>query len=778
MRKQIKNLIIVILMVLISFNSIFPPITYAEGFWDPFTNQIESWLENKLKEYPSYKEKKEYILYFMDSWREELGEAGEPIDYKYIEESIEVCNAKVSQIADRKLQILDIEMSESISKEMAIESLKYKLGELKGQKEEELKNLEEEEKNIKIQEYFQDLKNKHIQTTGEFYDDTIKIANKIAIEEDREEFLNNVPNYIEQFINDTMGKSYISENNIFNLFSFLVDGISGTFLSLLKILFVVVPGAVIQVIETLLASIGNENGVLKFLTIDNIFFNEVALVDINVFDLKTAGDSTISNTNVLLNIRNSVAKWYYAIRNLSIVLGLAVLVYIGVRMAISSIADEKAKYKKMLKDWLVSFALIFVLHYFMIFIMKLNDGIIQVLANTKDLVEEQIGLQVPLVGETLQGKLLIEAFHPLLLRGLCSAILYFILVIMTLLYLIVYIKRFITICILVIISPLITVTYAIDKAGDGKAQAFNKWMGEFVFTVLIQPFHCIIYMVFLQNIFAIINDTTGVLQFGKIFVAIIILGFIYKAEDIVRAIFGFKANNLSSAAAVGALALSKVGQVNNISSSMKGVKNAGAKAKAVKNIKTPNSLPSQAGNARSPSRTPNNAQQRGATQPGAAAAQRGTNKGAKVAKTLGKAATLGIGNTTADKVARSIAKKVIAGAIGYGLTGDYGGIIAGNKGMKAIGKKKDEMLLASRVKDKEDSVLDAYQDYKETHGLSDEDMLDKCQELQNTDINSINDEQDRNLAEHLQATKSMYEILGSDDSERDLMGLLNDYEGH
>lgn len=774
MRKQIKNLIIVILMVLISFNSIFPPITYAEGFWDPFTNQIESWLENKLKEYPSYKKKEEYILYFMDYWREELEEAGETIDDKYIEESIEDCNAEVSQIADRKLQILYIEISESISKEMAIESLKYKLGELKGQKEEELKNLEAEEKNIKIQEYFQELKNKHLQTTGEFYDDTIKIANKIAIEEDREEFLNNVPNYIEQFINDTMGKSYVSENNVFNLFSYAVDGITGTFLSLLKILFIIVPGAVIQVTETLLASIGNENGVFKLLTIDNIFFNEVALVDINVFDLKTAGNSTISNTNVLLTIRNSVAKWYYAIRNLSIVLGLAVLVYIGVRMAISSIADEKAKYKKMFKDWMVSFALIFVLHYFMIFIMKLNDGIIQVLANTRNLVGGQMGT----ADVTLQEKLLIEAFHPLLTRGLSSALLYFVLVIMTLLYLIVYIKRFITICILVMISPLITVTYAIDKAGDGKAQAFNKWMGEFVFTVLIQPFHCIIYMVFLQNIFAIINDTTGVLQFGKTFVAIVILGFMYKAEDIVRVIFGFKANNLSSAAALGALALSKVGQVNNIASSMKGVKNAGAKAKAVKNIKTPNSLPSQAGNASSPSRTPNNAQQRGATQPGAVAAQKSTNNGSKVERSLGKAATLGLGNTTADKIARSIATKVIAGAIGYGLTGDYGGIIAGNKGMKAIGKKKDEMLLASRVRDKEDSVLDAYQDYKESHGLSDEDMLDKCQELQNTDINSISDEQDRNLAEHLQATKSMYKTLGSDDPEKDLMGLLNDYEGY
>ena len=37
----------------------------------------------------------------------------------------------------------------------------------------------------------------------------------------------------------------------------------------------------------------------------------------------------------------------------------------------------------------------------------------------------------------------------------------------------------------------------IDKLNDGQAQAFNMWLKEFIFNILIQPFHLLIYMVFI-----------------------------------------------------------------------------------------------------------------------------------------------------------------------------------------------------------------------------------------------------------------------------------------
>ena len=57
-------------------------------------------------------------------------------------------------------------------------------------------------------------------------------------------------------------------------------------------------------------------------------------------------------------------------------------------------------------------------------------------------------------------------------------------------------KRFLMVGFLIVISPLITITYSIDKAGDGKAQAFSTWLKEFMVNILIQPLHALIYLVF------------------------------------------------------------------------------------------------------------------------------------------------------------------------------------------------------------------------------------------------------------------------------------------
>ena len=78
-------------------------------------------------------------------------------------------------------------------------------------------------------------------------------------------------------------------------------------------------------------------------------------------------------------IRQNVAIWYYALRNLAIVISVGILIYVGIRMAISTVAEEEAKYKKMMKDWIVSIVLIFVLHYIMIFTIEINDVLVNII---------------------------------------------------------------------------------------------------------------------------------------------------------------------------------------------------------------------------------------------------------------------------------------------------------------------------------------------------------------------------------------------------------------
>jgi len=52
-------------------------------------------------------------------------------------------------------------------------------------------------------------------------------------------------------------------------------------------------------------------------------------------------------------------------------------------------------------------------------------------------------------------------------------------------FFIIYLKRFLAVGFLIVISPLITITYSIDKARDNQAQAYKTWMKEFLVNVFI-----------------------------------------------------------------------------------------------------------------------------------------------------------------------------------------------------------------------------------------------------------------------------------------------------
>ena len=61
-------------------------------------------------------------------------------------------------------------------------------------------------------------------------------------------------------------------------------------------------------------------------------------------------------------LQKTISSWYKAIRDICLVLMLSVLVYIGIRMLLSSIASDKAKYLMMLKDWFIGLCLLFLMH--------------------------------------------------------------------------------------------------------------------------------------------------------------------------------------------------------------------------------------------------------------------------------------------------------------------------------------------------------------------------------------------------------------------------------
>ena len=268
-----------------------------------------------------------------------------------------------------------------------------------------------------------------------------------------------------------------------------------------------------------------------------IVFNETAITNVDFFDFTSVGSDT-----VVYKIRTAVAGWYYFMRLIAIAILLVILVYVGIRMAISTVADDKAKYKKMLVDWLASLALVFVLQYIMVFMIEISNAVVSAMAASRP-----EGLEDALNGIAIEALgLSIESFG--------STVVFFLFVFQTFSILFSYINRMIRVAFLIVISPLITITYSIDKMGDGKAQALNEWLKEFVTSILIQPFHCVIYMVFVSTAMDLLaNETdTGTSRLASTVVAILCMMFINDAEIIVRKIFSLNGDDNASSIAKGA----------------------------------------------------------------------------------------------------------------------------------------------------------------------------------------------------------------------------------
>ena len=278
------------------------------------------------------------------------------------------------------------------------------------------------------------------------------------------------------------------------------------------------------------------------ITIEDIIFNRVPILDINFFS-NTAGGQPVNDGSTIDIIRTSVSTWYVAFRNLVIVAMAIIIIYIGIRMAISTIPQTKAKYKTMLVAWIQAIVIVFVVHMIMILIINTNNGLINIL-------DEALQSRMNETGWTAEGEvegsiydtIKTRAYDVYLSTSIPALIMYIVLIFIKVRFLWVYIKRLITILVLVIIAPFIGAKYAVDATTGKRGTSFSSWLFDFIFNVLIQAVHGIIYIVLISTVVNLAFSSIA----GYI-IALVVLNFIVSADEIFRNIFEFdKRSSLSS----------------------------------------------------------------------------------------------------------------------------------------------------------------------------------------------------------------------------------------
>lgn len=275
---------------------------------------------------------------------------------------------------------------------------------------------------------------------------------------------------------------------------------------------------------SLIMTITSTGNVYPAFSIQDLVFGEMGIFNVNFFNPD-------SNSVINTELSNQISMWFYALRNVTAVLNLGILIYVAIRMAISTVAEEKARYKKMLIDWVVGFAIIMVLPYIMAIIMNLADAILDILKNilsgTKLAGAQKIEDQI--LGNMIYTQA--SGFSILI-----PSITFWILVFFQMKFFLMYLRRIFATAFLMIISPLISATYAIDKIGDGKSQAWSSWIKEFSINVFIQPLHAFLYLLFMVTAYNLVEKAP--------LLAVVFLMGLSRGERIIRNVF--RIQNLES----------------------------------------------------------------------------------------------------------------------------------------------------------------------------------------------------------------------------------------
>ena len=256
-------------------------------------------------------------------------------------------------------------------------------------------------------------------------------------------------------------------------------------------------------------------------TIEDIIYNNIPLLDVNIFT-STPGGQQIPDDSIVAIIRGIISGWYVSFRNLALIALVIMVMYLGIRIALSTIPEKSGQYKTALWSWVVSIILVFIIHYFMVVVFNINERILSLFETANS---SEISIYDTIRTRALDTRLYI---------GIPATIMYLVLIIYFYKFLWVYMKRYFTIMILIIIAPFICAKYAFDGAKGKRGTSISSWMYDFGMNVIIQSVHALLYTTLMG-----VAINMAVSSVWGFILALVFINFILKADKIFFDIFNF-----------------------------------------------------------------------------------------------------------------------------------------------------------------------------------------------------------------------------------------------
>lgn len=312
---------------------------------------------------------------------------------------------------------------------------------------------------------------------------------------------------------------------------------------------------------------GVANG-LSFPFPDQIIFNGLSMLDPNFIN---PNNDTTAIINIIKGIIQNIYYSFFSVAGIGFVLASAV---IGIKIAFSTLASQKALYKEAIKHWISGIAMLFLMHIVLAGMFAINEKICESASKYCKDVKITVGNWVDVIPAGSQVKGLIQSvsgwfseeasntvehFGDMDIPGYGGVVLKFVLkgvaefdliyaiglAIMlgqTFSLVLTYFKRLFYCIILGMVAPIVVVIDTIQKVFTGRDTGILKtWFQNMVALIFNQSFQAI----FLSISIIIIGKVSGTQNDGKsdlieALIVVISLNSVLKFDKLFKEMFGFK----------------------------------------------------------------------------------------------------------------------------------------------------------------------------------------------------------------------------------------------
>lgn len=235
---------------------------------------------------------------------------------------------------------------------------------------------------------------------------------------------------------------------------------------------------------------------IGWFSINSLVFGEYLLFNANVYQTNKSLNPDIEPTtisNIIDSIKETVAGWFQVLRLFAIALIILLLIFTGLRLAVSDLAKDRARYKEVIKAWIIGLAFIYLLPYIIVIINTICDYFMDILWDAR------LGLED--AGYTsFESGLFLECINGTADTGGLKSAAYFIeflaFIIMDYKFFFKYIKRSFTVFMLVVLSPVIGVMHVFNKI-KGNDGIIGNWVAKYCMNIFMQPLHALLYLIFM-----------------------------------------------------------------------------------------------------------------------------------------------------------------------------------------------------------------------------------------------------------------------------------------